>query len=390
MKKNVMRWTVPFAVIALGVLGSMGVTAVAKKDEANKAVDTRPVVQVETIEPADYQVVIQSYGELMPLETTNLAAQVSGKVTYWHEQFVSGGKVAKGDVLMRIEKDNYEAAVLQAEAELARAQAVLIEENAKAKVAEDEARRFPDKQHTDLFLRKPQVMSAEASVKSAQAGLQRARRDLENCEIIAPYDAIVVSRNVGLGQFVGTGTPLAVLNNIEAGEVEIPIAGFDSVFLPARISGLPAEVSNKGINSYTREAYVARDLGIVDSATRMSHLVVRVDDPYGFKSGQSAVKFGTFLNVAFKGATLKQIFKLPQDLVNNQTVWVMNDEGKLEPRKVRVIREEGGFFLVAEGIERTDKVVMTLPEYPTKGLAVRVAGAKDPSDSSDVTKSEKL
>ncbi|MFC0119209.1 efflux RND transporter periplasmic adaptor subunit [Pseudoalteromonas xiamenensis] len=388
MKKSVMRWTLPFALIAVGAAASMGVAAVAKKDEEQKQVDTRPVVQVETMEPSDYQVVIQSYGELKPLERTSLAAQVSGKVTYWHENFVAGGLVAKGDVLMQIEKDNYEAAVLQAEAELARAEAALIEERAKAEVAKDEARRFPDKKHTDLFLRKPQVMSAEAAVKSAKAGLQRARRDLANCDITAPFDAIVVKREVGLGQFVTPGNPLAVLNNIETGEIEIPVAGFDSVFLPNRIEGLPAEVSNKGINGFTREAKIARDLGVVDTATRMSHLVVRVDDPYGFKTNQPAMKFGSFVNVAFKGATLKQIFKLPQDLVNNQTVWVMNDEGKLEPRKVRVIREEGGYFLVGEGLESSDKIVMTLPEYPTKGLAVRVAGSKD--ESNNATPAEKL
>jgi RND family efflux transporter MFP subunit len=385
MKKNVMRWSMPFAVIALGVMASMGVSALAKKEEEKKQVDTRPVVVVQNIEPIDYQVVIQSYGELKPLERTNLAAQVSGKVTFWNDNFVAGGMVAKGDVLMRIEKDNYEAAVLQAEAELARAEALLIEERAKAEVAKDEARRFPDKKHSDLFLRKPQVMSAEAAVKSAKASLQRAKRDLENCDIIAPFDAIVVSREVGLGQFVTMGSPLAQLNNIEVAEIEVPVAGFDSVFLPNRIQGLSAEVSQRGLNGFTRPAVVSRDLGVVDTATRMTQLVVRVDDPYGFKTNQPAMKFGSFVNVAFKGTTLKQMFRLPQDLVNNQTVWVMNQDGALEPRKVRVVREEGGYFLVGDGLTNTDKVVMTLPEYPTKGLAVRVAGA-DNSETAPVGK----
>jgi multidrug efflux pump subunit AcrA (membrane-fusion protein) len=117
----------------------------------------------------------------------------------------------------------------------------------------------------------------------------------------------------------------------------------------------------------------------------MTQLVVRVDDPYGFKTNQPAMKFGSFVNVAFKGTTLKQMFRLPQDLVNNQTVWVMNEEGSLEPRKVRVVREEGGYFLVGEGLASSDKVVMTLPEYPIKGLAVRVAGA-DNSDTAPVGK----
>ncbi|MFC3033308.1 efflux RND transporter periplasmic adaptor subunit [Pseudoalteromonas fenneropenaei] len=387
MNSKVMKWVFPFVALTLGVAGSMGITALAKKDEEKQQVDTRPVVEVTRIQPEDYQVMIRSYGEVKAFETTRLAAQVSGKVTYWNPNFIAGGIVAKGDTLMEIEKDNYQAAVLQAEAELARAEAALIEEQAKAEVAKDEARRFPDKKHTDLFLRKPQVMSAEAAVKSAQASLQRARRDLANCDIIAPYDALVVSRDVGLGQFVSAGSALAVLNNVEAAEVQIPIAGFDSVFLPKQVAGSVAEVSQAGFNGFSREALVARDLGVVDTSTRMSYLVVRIEDPYGFKNGQPAVKFGSFVNVSFAGATLRQIFKLPQDLVNNQVVWLLNDEGVLEARKVQVIREEGEYFLVGDGLQYNDKVVVTLPEYPTKGMAVKVAGA----DSSSVeAKSEQL
>ncbi|MCV5991447.1 hypothetical protein OFO94_35840, partial [Escherichia coli] len=81
------------------------------------------------------------------------------------------------------ESDNYEAAVLQAEAGLASARASLIEEQAKAEVAKRQAKKLSDKQVTDLYLRKPQVLSAQAQVKSAQAALKRANRDLENCRV---------------------------------------------------------------------------------------------------------------------------------------------------------------------------------------------------------------
>jgi membrane fusion protein, multidrug efflux system len=274
---------------------------------------------------------------------------------------------------------------LQAEAELARAQAQLIEEQAQAQVAADEAARFPSKTRTDLFLRKPQVLSAQAAVKSAQAALKRAERDLANCDVTAPYDALVVSRNIGVGQFVSMGAQVAELNNIEHAEVIMPIAGFDSVFLPKRIKGISATVTHKGLNSFSREAVIDRDLGIVDSATRMSSLVVRINDPYGLKSQLPAIKFGSYVQVSFAGSMLNNIYRLPQALVNNQTVWVVNEQQQLEPRKVTVVREEGEFFYISKGLNADDKLVITLPEYPQKGMQVKVAGSNSTAESSNTS-----
>lgn len=377
MQSNSLRWVFPFVALALGIVGFMAINAIAKESEKKEVIDARPTVQVEPVAANDHQVIINSYGEVKPLENTQLSAQVSGEVLSWHPNFVAGGVVARGETLFTIEKDNYEAAVLVAEAELARAQAGLIEEQAQAQVAEDEAKRFPSKARTDLFLRKPQVLSAQASVKSAQAALKRAQRDLDNCDVTAPYDALVISRNIGVGQFVAMGSQVAELNNIETAEVIIPIAGFDSVFLPERIKGITATIIQKGLNSFTREGVIDRDLGIVDNATRMSSLVVRIEDPYGLKNKQPAIKFGSYLQINFAGAMLNNIYRLPQELVNNKTVWIVNEEQQLEPRKVTVIREEGEYFYISDGLQANDKLVITLPEYPQKGMAVKIAGLQD-------------
>ncbi|KZN37420.1 membrane protein [Pseudoalteromonas luteoviolacea S2607] len=383
MQANTLKWILPFVALGIGIAGFMGINAVAKGDEESDVVDTRPIVEVEALQAQDHQVVINSYGEVQPLEQTMLSVQVSGEIDYWHPNFVAGGVINKGDVLLKIETDNYQAAVLQAEAALSSAQAQLIEEQALADVAADEAKRFPNKKHTDLFLRKPQLLSAKAAVKSAQAALSRAQRDLDNCEVVAPFNALVVSRDVGLGQFVNTGAAVARLNNIEQAEIIIPIAGFDSIFLPENVSGIEATLSQKGLNGFTRQAYIHRDLGVVDQQTRMNNLVVRIDDPYGLTNNAPAIKFGTYVQVQFAGKTLRQIYRLPQELVNNQTVWLLNSDAELEPRAVQVIREEGAYYLVGEGLSNSDTVVVTLPEYPQRGMAVKVAGSEQGKGESD-------
>ncbi|MBB1340711.1 efflux RND transporter periplasmic adaptor subunit [Pseudoalteromonas sp. SR45-6] len=392
MRTTILKWTLPFVALGLGIVGFVGINAIAQEPEKKEIVDTRPVVKVEAVAANDHQVIINSYGEVKPLESTRLSAQVSGEVVSWHPHFVVGGIVARGETLFTIEKDNYEAALLQAQAELAQAKSQLIEEQAQAQVAADEVKRFPGKERTALFLREPQVLSAQASVKSAQARLKRAQRDLDNCEVTAPYDALVVSRDIGVGQYINMGTQIGELNNIETAEVIIPIAGFDSVFLPERVKGITATVIKTGLHGFTRQAVVDRDLGIVDSATRMSSLVVRIDDPYGLVNKQQAIKYGSYVQVNFAGTMLNNIYRLPQELVNNQMVWIVNDEQQLEPRKVKVIREEGEFFYISDGLEADDQLVITLPEYPQKGMAVKIAGVQDVKkvDALDSATTEKL
>jgi RND family efflux transporter MFP subunit len=390
MRTSLLKWILPFVALIVGVAGFKAINAIAQEPKDKDVVDVRPLVQVEPVASDDHQVIINSYGEVKPLESTLLASQVAGEVTSWHPNFVAGGIVARGEVLFTIEKDNYEAAVLQAEASLASAQAALIEEQAQAKVAEDEARRYPERERTDLFLRKPQVLSAQAAVKSAQAALKRAERDLARCEVKAPYDALVISREIGVGQYINVGSQVAEINNIESAEIIVPIAGFDSVFLPKRLKGVKATIINKGLNSFTREAEIDRDLGVVDNATRMSNLVVRVDDPYGLKHDVQPIKFGAYVQVSFAGATLQNIYRLPQSLVNNQTVWIVNGENKLEPRKVTVVREEGEYFYISDGLEVNDQLVLTLPEYPQEGMEVKIAGMKEMTSDAETAAVEKL
>ncbi|MBD1557229.1 efflux RND transporter periplasmic adaptor subunit [Vibrio sp. S9_S30] len=384
MSKRLLRWLAPVVILG-GAYGAFNVIASSGPEaEEKKEGGTLPLVQAENLFPIDYQVIISSFGEISPVEKTRLSAQVSGEVTNWHPNFVAGGIVKRGEVLFQLEQDNYEAAVLQAEASLASAKASLIEEQAKAKVAEKQAKKLNNKQVTDLYLRKPQVLSAQAQVKSAQAGLKRAKRDLENCTVIAPYDALVVSRNIGVGQFVTAGSEVAQLNNIEAAEVRIPIAGFDSAFLPDTLRGIKATIIEKGGRAIEREGFIARDLGVVDSNTRMVNLVVQIEDPYGINSGKPTLKFGSYVQVSFAGKELKHIYRLPQELVNNHTVWIVNEENQLEPRTVNVLREEGEFFLIGDGIEEKDQVVLTLPEYPQRGMNVEIA--QSGSESANVAK----
>lgn len=334
-------------------------------------------MSIQRLSAIDHQVSITSFGEVQALEKTVIAAQVSGEVVSWHPNFVAGGLVKRGDVLFSIEKDAYEAAVLQAEAQISLAQATLIEEQARQKVAMKEAKNLPSSQISDLYLRKPQVLSAQAQLKSAQAKYRIAKRDLANCDVKAPYDALIINRDIGTGQYVNMGTKVAEINNIEAAEIIFPVAGFDSPFLPAKIDQNKALVSTKSLVSLSRPAYLQRDLGVVNQTTRMNHLVIRVDDPYSLNTPLPPLKFGSYVEVSFEGTQLKNVFKVPQTLVNNRKVWLLDENEQLQAHSVEVIREEGSYFYISSGLKENDKLVMTLPEYPQNGMAVKVIDKAD-------------
>jgi multidrug efflux system membrane fusion protein len=388
MNKIWIKIALPVAALAFGVAGMMTINATAKEETDKKPVDVRPIVKIESAVAQDYQIMISSYGEVKPLESTMLAAQVSGEVVNWDPNFVAGGLVRRGDILFQIEKDNYQAALLQAESELSLAQAQLIEEKARANVALQETKNMPASKVTELYLRKPQLLSAQAKVKSAQAGLKIAERNLDNCDIRAPYDALVVARDFGLGQYLNQGAQVAEIYNVETAEIIFPIAGFDNAFLPEALAGKSATVSSKGVNAIVREGFISRDLGIIDNATRMSQLVVRVEDPYSLQTDTPRLKFGTYVEVSFVGQTLKNIYRLPQELVTNRIVWVVDSEQKLKSHKVEVLREDGAFFMVSSGLSDEDRLVLTVPEYPQDGMLVKIAGTDD--DETVVPTSEEL
>ncbi|WP_343840649.1 efflux RND transporter periplasmic adaptor subunit [Bowmanella denitrificans] len=377
MNKIWIKITLPLAAIAVGIIGFMAINATASDKGDKVEVDSRPTVKVEALSTEDYQVLINSYGEVKPLESTKLAALVGGEVVQWHEDFVPGGLVKRGTLLFSIDKQQYQAALLQAEASLSQAQALLVEERARAEVAKREAKSMPSTQVTDLYLRKPQVMSAEAAVKSAEAQLKIAQRDLAYTDVRAPYDALVISRNLGLGQYVHQGNEVGELYNVETAEINLPIAGFDAMFLPAELAGSQAQITSRGAVSLTRSGTIERDLGIIDQGTRMSQVVARIRDPYSLNTDAPAFKFGTYVEVTLKGATLEDIFRLPQDLVTNRKVWVVNKDNELESRTVKVLREEAEYFLIGNGLNEGERVVMTLPEYPQNGMKVKIAGEQD-------------
>jgi len=368
---KIFKVALPLLILASGIFFTLAILASSDPTALLKSeVRSAPIVETKVVERISHSVILTSWGELQPKEKTKLSLQVNGRVESVHASFVEGGIIKKGDVIVTIEPDDYLTQVVEAEANLASANSQLIQEKAKAEVAVVQHQQIQlnkNKAISSLGLRKPQLLHAHATVKSAQAKLQQSKRNLQRTKLIAPYDALVVKRDIGLGQLASSGEKLGEIYNIENAEIKLPIPQFELGFLPNKVNGIKAKIS---VNGDKRNAVIARELGLVSNQTRTNHLIAIVDDPYSVRGKVDTLKFGQYVKVSVQAKTLENVFLLSQDDVNNSKVWLLIDN-QLQQKLVDIVRTEGKSLYV-KGLKEGDVLVTKLPEYPQNGMQVRV------------------
>jgi len=165
--KSSLRYITPLLIIAIAILGALVLTT-DRPDAAKKEPQLpRPFVAVQTVIPGTISFNIKSQGTVIPRTQTNLVSEVSGQIVETAPFFVAGGFFRKDDILLRIDPRNHEAALKQAQAQVAKARTRIETESALAGYALDDWRRLRDldavdKTASSLTLRRPPLAEAEA------------------------------------------------------------------------------------------------------------------------------------------------------------------------------------------------------------------------------------
>jgi len=374
---------IPLVVLAAGIGAFVVFSSMKKPPEEKAKVDNTPIVAVETITVEPMTLEVNSYGIVKPKYETELVAQVNGQIVELSEVFVRGGFVKKGELLARIDPNDYHAALIDAQASMASARAALETELAQGKVAEREWKQITNTSPTELSLRKPQLAQELARVKSAQASILRAERNLERTKIIAPYDAMIESRAVGLGSFVGVGSNVGKLLSTDLAEIRLPVADNQLQFLIAQ--GENAQVNLQGVyagKDIQWQAKVARGEGVIDSKSRMSYLVAEVTDPYGLKAGNdnSPLRYGSYVTAKIVGIEIANASIVPRYLVDNNRVAILDNESKLHYAKIDIVRQDGKNVIIADGLLDGDKLIVSALDYPVDGMKLALIGDKKESE----------
>ena len=389
----------PIVILVAGVIAFIGFSSLKTPPEVKADVDNIPIVAVVNIVVTPITLHVNSYGIVKPKYETSLVAQVNGEIVELNAVFVRGGFVKKGQLLARIDPNDYHAALIDAQANMASARATLEKEVAQGKVAEREWNLITDTSPTELSLRKPQLAQELARVKSAQAAVLRAERNLQRTEIKAPYDAMIENRMIGLGSFVSVGTQIGKLLGTAIAEVRLPVADNQLQYLIDQ--GHNAKV--KLVGTYAGKsvewlANITRNEGVIDNTSRMTYLVAEIQNPYllpdnlADKNGTGntdvsnivPLRFGAYVKAEILGMKIANASILPRYLVVGDKVALLDSDSKLHYATIDIVRQQGADVVVSSGLFDNDRLIISALDYPVDGMKLTLISDKkeqqDPLD----------
>lgn len=384
MSPRILKLVVPIVVLVAGVAAAALIASARKAPPRQERPPLGPLVEVMAASVADIPVAVEGHGEVVPKVAVDVVPQVGGKVISVSESLVAGGFFESGEALVVIEPRDYELAVERAQAAVARARVNLQREEAEADVARQEWDELHpgEEPPSGLVVREPQIRQARAELEAARADLAVAELNLERTRISVPFDGVVVSESVDVGQFVTVGARLARVYGTDTVEVRVPLDSREMAWfsVPGRNgpAGPEAEVRAEfGGRSFSWKGRVKRMEAEVDQTSRMVHVVVEVQRPYDASRERPALLPGTFVDVTIFGRTLADAVAVPRYAVHEgNTVWVF-DDGEMDIREVEVARSDREFALVTSGLSGGDLIVLTPLDAVTDGMALRL-GDGDP------------
>src|SRR5262245_29173466 len=218
---------------------SSGGGAVERHDQA----PTVPVTVAAAVQ-RDAPVELRAIGTVQAYSTVSVKGQVEGQLAEVH--FAEGQEVKRGDLLFLIDPRPFDAALRQAEANLAR-------DRAQAENARVEADRLTRLIRDGIVSRdeydraRARARAFDASVAADEAALERARIELQYCYLRSPIDGRVGQLLVHEGSLVKANeTTLAVINQVRPIYVEFSVPQQDLPEIRRHMATGPLSVTAAG------------------------------------------------------------------------------------------------------------------------------------------------
>jgi RND family efflux transporter MFP subunit len=350
--------------------------------------------------PADVRsgnLTIRGNGTVRPKSQIVLSSQVAGRVEWVSPAFASGGRFEKGDLLLRIEQADYVNRVDAASAAVAQRQVEVLQWEEEQELAREEYQRLAVREGLDaqdsaslssLIFREPQLQAAKAGLKSAEAQLADARLALGRTRIAAPFDGMVRSKSVDVGQYVAPGQNLGSLYDTDEVEIAVPLTDAEAALVEGiweagagdEATRIPATVrASFGGREYEWPAYLDRAEGALNEETRTVDVVVRVPDPFVMDdTGRPPLLLGTYASVDIQGEAREAYAVLPRPaLRDGDAVYVVEQDTLLVIRPAVMLQEVGGEVFVSADMSPGDRVVISPMDIVTDSMTVEIANGDD-------------
>lgn len=351
--------------LQLLLLGLVAVLAACGEQQAAKQPEVRPVRTV-VVDPKPIDDDRSAVGEVKARYESDLGFRVSGKVV---SRIVDVGvSVKKGDLLARLDEQDYRNKLKSAEADIVSAQATLVE----ARGAEDRLRQLLSSGTTtranyDAALKN--LRSGEAKLDAAKASLDLAKDQLAYTDLRAEFDGIVTAVGAEAGQIVNVGQMVARLAQPKERDAVFSVA--ESAFREKPAQPPEVIVSLLSNPNIVTEGVVREVSPVADATTRTFQVKVTLRNaPEQMRFGSSVVgrlKTSTAPVIVLPGSALF-------DKGGQPAVWVVDTaKGSVALKPVVVVRYETDRVVLSEGLAKGDIVVTAGVNRLRENQKVRLA-----------------
>ena len=376
-RNTLLVFILPVIIILGAGLGSIALVISAPVVPQTQQASPPASVRVLSVQPRSLRLRVPSQGVVEPLILADLIPEVSGKITWISPALVPGGSFEAGEVLLRIDEEDYRSTVRRRQAALSRAAAE--EELAHQEFGRQQElvnKKLTSESILDNALRVHRI--AEANLTDARLALNEALRALKRTRLEAPFAGLVGRETVDLGQFVSRGQKVAQLYGRQFVEVRLPLADRQLAYLDIP-PGASGELPVAGRPKVTLSAHFAgrehrwqgeivRMEAELDAHTRMAHLVARVGNDL---QDSLPVPIGLFVKADIEGREVGNLVVLPRAaLRDNEQVLVVDEENRLQHRQVSLFRFEQEEVLIDAGLEEGELVCVSPLRTVVAGMPV--------------------
>jgi len=323
---------------------------------------SRPVLVAKVI-TKDVPLYLDEIGTCSAYETVQVQAQVSGQIMARH--FQDGADVKQSDLLFTIDPRPYQAALDQAQGQLAQAQSQLILDQITLKRQQElRARNVISPQ--DLDTAQATVKSDEAKVKTAEGAVAAAQVNLDYCNIRSPINGRAGLRLVDVGNVVtggnggGGGAVLLTIQGLDPIYTDFTVAETDLALVRRYLGGPNVKVETRSADGSMPPRL--GDLYFIDTAVQPGAGTVKAravtPNPDHALWPLEFVRVRFILDL-FKDATLvpSQAVQISQ---NGPFVFVVKPDNTVDLRRVKPgQRQDGDTTVLQSGVRPGETVVVT-------------------------------
>ncbi len=398
--RAVAMYLLPVVVIAGGGIGAVRLYQTGPKARQRPPQARDTLVQVATVSKTSANATVHVMGTVVAAQEVVLQPRVSGEVIRLSSEFVPGGRFKAGEFILQIDPKDYELTVEKTRSQVAQAQYELKMEQGAQEIARHEwellgVEETASEQDRELALRKPHLIKANAALEAANAALREVKLDLERTTIIAPFNAIVTTESVDVGAQVTQQTQLGTLVGTDEYWVRaaVPVDQLGWIRFPGADGegGSGATIRQQLATDLHNEwtGRVVRLMGDLEPEGRMARVLISVQDPLKSNSWDEAglpLLIGSYVSVVIEGREVKDVMAVPRTaLRDGDSIWIMNDQNKLEICNVNVVWRDRDTVWVRDGIAPGQRLVVSDLPAPVEGMGLTLG-----SDRTEATPENEL